>query len=359
MRLHSIFLMIVAISMLTSCQPEHLYDQLFNFPTSRVKSQPEIELKVESIHQSGARTNNCLICDSLIISPQRGDFLLNVTNLSTDESITSICRKGRSWNEPLSILPLNEAYYLDNELYTDIFSIIDGKFMTINISASIRDDKDSYSSVFQIQDKEHYSLLSYWRINESSIVAFDSKQDPYQDSLSSAPDYIVIDAKGHISRQYNLFNNTSLGIDNSFLAPKTMLTNVDCIKPDRKKLVMAMNYLPMISVLDLESGEAHGYFLDEYSDNSLNDEAWYFTDVQADDNHIFALFSGKEPYNDAGDDIPNTLMVFSWQGSLIGVIKLDHRFFQLNRVNDTLYLTHPNGSIAELGISDIIATLDR
>ena len=100
---------------------------------------------------------------------------------------------------------------------------------------------------------------------------------------------------------------------------------MNCISPDRSKIAMGMAMLAQINALDLETGRQTGYRLKgmpgfEIFHKNLDDAKVYFTQVQADDSHIYALYSDKK-YG-SGWGAQDLLYIFNWNGELVRKVRL-------------------------------------
>lgn len=141
------------------------------------------------------------------------------------------------------------------------------------------------------------------------------------------------------------------------LSPSTFLTNVDCIKPDRSRLVFGMYFMPVFCILDIKSGEARAYRLKGHDGIDLQKPHRHFVDIQANDDCIYALYSGEEMFKEDGTDVPDQLYVMDWDGHLLCRYSMDRRFSGLSLDGKKLYLTHYNGAAAVVNTDTLKAGL--
>lgn len=354
-RIHNMRSLILSILLLTliGCTNKIKEHSFFRYQLEEANDDhAHSSLYLDNIIYSSANLSDCLIKDSLIISVSQSDYLFDLTYLGTDELICSVCRKGRAENELLGTTPPSECFDVEGDICANLYSINENKFCLWNISKSLSSNRDVYDSMIKFNTEYQNVLMSIWRIDDSSILGFNSFQDPYRMTNRALPRYIQYDIKtGEVLQEYNLFNNVD--IPDSDILKMAILSNVDYIKPDRKKIVFGMSYMPVLNILNLETGEVHGYILPDEEKLNLDIQRWCFADIAADNSYIYALFSGEEIYNTDGTDIPQYLYVFDWDGRIIKHITLNYRFTQLHIDGDSLFFTNPTGQIAAVKIYNL------
>ena len=169
---------------------------------------------------------------------------------------------------------------------------------------------------------------------------------------NATPQYVEYNIEtGQVNRKFDIFNNVKF--PESSIPEMLILSNVDCIKPDRKQIAFAMSYMPVLNIMDIQSGKVHSYILPNETRLNFALQRWCFADIVADDGFIYALYSGEELYKGDGTDIPKVLYVFDWNGNIKMRATLDDRFTLLHLVNDILFLSNPNGEIAEIKLSNL------
>ena len=301
---------------------------------------------------SSSDLGECIIKDSLIFSISRGEYLYHISGLYSDELVCSLCKRGRADNELITTLPISELFEINGKCYANLFSSVENKLVLWNVDASISQNKDIYESIINLENGHQNSLMSLWRLDDSHLLAYNSYQDPDGMINNDIPKYIEYNIEtGQAIRKFDIFNNVKF--PESSIPEMLLLSNVDCIKPDRKQIAFAMSYMPVLNIMDIDSGKVHSYILPDEKRLNLAIQRWCFADIVADDEFIYALYSGEELYKGDGTDIPKVLYVFDWNGNIKTHATLDDRFTLLHLENDVLFLTNPNGKIAEIKLSNL------
>lgn len=325
-------------------------NSFFNYRVENTNSDyPILSLtpSQKSVHKS--ITSDCLIRDSLIISLGRGEHLFSISPISNEDSVLLFCRRGRTYNEPISSLPLSDLYDdVTGNRCADVFSYNDGKLLVWNVTESIKRESDVFEKISYLNNGLPLPVLSTQRLNEKLICVYDSGQDPDNPNLLYPPCYKIIDTdSGKVINQFSPFRILRVKTDNLVFSMKTFLSTVDCLSPDKTKLIYAMSYLPVINILDLKTGETKGYRIRGAEKFSPSFHRWFFADVQADDKFIYALYSGKV-FDGRGSEIPNNLFIFDWSGKIFAEYKLERGYTNLNIDNGYLYLSCTDGALASI-----------
>lgn len=319
----------------------------FRFDVSELAEKPAEEMDgLKLVGDLGANLRRIAIKDSLLFSlDTHATSFLALTNINNSELEGVYCPKGRSWAEPISMLPLQEFYSEGGDVKSYLFSYVDAKLFEWNISESLAQGKTIYDTIVQIDHgkKGYWPIGSYYRLDGRKIIVLDTNQIPRENTMVDVPRYEIFDlVSGQCIVRYDLFNHVELESKFPEFSNKEFLGMVDCLKPDRKKLVFAMAYFPRINILDLESGEVRGFRLKDAPRFNPSKKVWCFSSIQADDQYIYALYYGKEVDNSNYDAAPNLLYVFDWEGELVRKFKLDRHVTDLwlDRELRKLYLYH-------------------
>lgn len=353
MRSH-ILCLSIAVLILCGCSSRFTEQPYFKHNLVRMNTDyPTVELKLGNVTCYGPAVNDCIIKDSQVFAPSRGSHLFEISRLGNDSLTCFACRRGRAHNEMTSVLPVSEIFEIGADRYANLYSVPENKFFLWNIDESLRTGKDIYEKCTRLDTTVTNSLMSLWRVDESHIIAFNSFQDPYTMSVTDTPKYIQYDIEsGQIYREYAVFN--SVEYESSAIPSMALLSNVDCMSPDRGKIAFAMSYMPVISILDLNTEDVDGYVLPNTHRLDLNIQRWHFADIEANEQYIFALYSGEELYNESGTDIPKTLYVIDWHGRILLKAELDSRYTQIHLDGETMYFAAPDGRMASIPTSLII-----
>lgn len=331
--------------------------QVFNYEVKYCKNDaPSRELVLSAPRQLYENLDDCLIRDSLIICiNSETSSLFNIIKMDTGERVGTFCHVGRAREEVLSSLPLRYMYRnMSGNLCADIFSITEGKLMQWNIDATIDSGNDKYDKICILNTVQPLPLTSILRVNENKIVVLDAGVNAFTSKLERIPDYREYDLKTEtFSRSYDLFKKIDAGMESKHFPSMVYYNCVDCLNPRKDKLAVAMNFMPVISVIDLVSGKACGYKIKGERDFSIQEPASCFVDVQADDEYIYALYSGKTIDFEHGLELPDYLFVIDWNGNMIGKYQLGMPFSRIHLDEGILYFTHPDGILCSIQVSNL------
>jgi DNA-binding beta-propeller fold protein YncE len=129
-------------------------------------------------------------------------------------------------------------------------------------------------------------------------------------------------------REYRTFKNEVIKQGNSETPPQFLFSAFKCIKPDGSKLVQSMLYIGQINIIDVASGQVTGYRIKNTPDFSYIFKSKYlrpyYVGLQADDNYIYALYSGEEINNSSNTQrFWHIIHIFDWNGNLIKKLDTD------------------------------------
>ena len=340
---------------LTGCVGTIPSDRFLNFDVQSIAIDVTArELDMSDTVRLNENLDECLISDSLIIClSNTRSCLFDVFELTSGTNQGSFCHVGRAREEALSSLPLRYLFQNDNgDLCADVFSMMDGKLMTWNISASILSGKDEYDRICYLDNEKFPPFSSVLRLEDNRILALDTGVSYSTVALERVPDYKEYDLSSlSLKRSLNLFKEVVSVRENDRFPSIVYYNSVDCLCPNADKLVVAMNFMPVISIVDLNSGLAKGYRLKGEKDFSFNEPSSYFVDVQADENFIYALFSGQKIDFEKGLKQPEHLLVMNWSGQMVGKYHLKTPFTRIHLNGERLYFTHRDGLIASVPVS--------
>lgn len=312
----------------------------FTFPLTEIeKSGSLTELPVDEICKTGQNLSGCIISYPYLITKSSGEYLFSISDLSSGELYGQYCRRGRAANEPLSSLPLTKIYEKDDFLYADLFSYPDNKVLKWDITASLESRKDVYGSVRMLNHEKFKSipLISIHMLSDSTLLSYNSAQNSRTNQLEDSPCYETYSImSGDLKGKYELFNRIHRETHDDLYTSKNFLALSDCLKPDKTKLVFAMWYMPVLNILDLQSGHVHGVLLNDCQHFTYKKRVAHFIDVQADDSFIYALYFGKERVDKSM--YPELLYVFDWDGRLIREFHLSHPASALCLDDNFLYM---------------------
>ena len=110
------------------------------------------------------------IKDSLVfaMSNEAQEYFFSVSDFKTGNLLGRYCRRGRSGNEPISMLPIMEFY--NEDLKTNLFSYHDSKVFVWNISKTFETGLDTYDKIITLhpENGDWLPLMSFYRLQDKS-----------------------------------------------------------------------------------------------------------------------------------------------------------------------------------------------
>ncbi len=273
------------------------------------------------------------------------EWLFTLTDIYADEIVGTFGHRGRGPDEFINVFPLQDFFVEDGDTKTLLFCYNDSRLFTWNISRSLETGKDVYENRMHLGDSTEYLPFgSLHPLDKDRLLVLDTKQNPRVDEMLAPPVYAIYDRNDRsIIRTYDyLFIDPGVKSENRSFLTKSFLGLSDSIKPDHTKVAMAMHYFPQINILDLESGECRGFRLKGARKFSPAVQFCQFGPIVSDDEHIYALYCGKEVDYSNYDVTVNTLYVFNWEGELLRKFKIDAQVlrFSINKADNKMYFYH-------------------
>ena len=311
-----------------------------------------VPLEIDHVVNTGANLVDCAISYPYVISVGSSDCLFSITDISSGTYLGEWCKSGRGPKDPLYVLPLTEVYYRGDDMLADLFSYHEGKLLVWNISESLRSKSDVYDSVIDVEYQETFvPFRSVHRLSDSLVLVNDTRQLPEVNEMIAAPSYDLYNTlSGRYVCGYDLFNMIVKKTSDPRFTSKSFLSVSDCMKPDKSKIVFAMKYMPVINILDLETGQTKGIRLNGARGFTTKELVCHFVGISADDDYIYALYYGKERVDDS---YPEILNVFDWEGNWVSIKKLNHHASALQVSGDSLYLYNFNSdALMSIGLNN-------
>lgn len=297
------------------------------------------------VQECSANLFTAAINDRYIYSYESSkDWLYTLTDIETDEIVCKMGHRGRGPDEFINVFPLQDFFVEDGETKTLMFCYNDARLFTWNITRSLETGKEVYENRMYLGDSTKYLPLgSLHPLEKDKLLVRDTKQNPHLDEMVAPPVYAVYDLKDRsIIRTYDLFIDPGVKSQNKTFSTKTFLGVNDSMKPDRTKVAMAMYYFPQINILDVESGECRGFRIKGARKFSPAVQFCQFGPIASDDEHIYALYCGKEVDYSNYDVTTNTLYVFNWNGELLRKFRIDAQVLKMsiNKSDNKMYFYH-------------------
>lgn len=289
--------------------------------------------------------------DSLMIflNPKLPNHFYNVFNVDTGKEIGTFCKRGEGPDEVAALGPVLQFFTENDELKTLLFAPNEEKIFIWNITQSLRQGvtvmEREVAYEWRTQNKGAcYDLL--YLLNKNTLFA-KVQSFPLNDEEALSPFFQkrTVDTN-KLLKEYPVYKEPVKN-GKATVIPEAFFNSHDVMKPDGTKMVQAMVHLPQLNIVDTKTGEVVGYRLEGGPGFSIFEGKepinTYYIRVQADDNYIYALYWGKEPWGRYEIPYVNILHVFDWNGKLIQKIATDRDIDKmgLDVVRNRLYVTGP------------------
>lgn len=302
----------------------------------------------DSTQIDGAYSTNFAAFDTIVVffNEVRTGNAFTIFNNKTSKEIGSFCPIGHGHEEFVALSPDLQIYVEKGDHKTILFAPNENKMLIWNISASIRNNKTVYENVVDYSWKNETPVAygkQVWIGNDSILVCQPSVHIHLTDEITKASYQIRTYSTNHLLSEVNVFKE-SINSKETQILPEDFFDAAFSLKPDKSKFVEAMNWLPQINIVNLESMQISGHILEgtqNYSifNTNMSNAMFCYRQVKASDEGIYALWSGQ-PWQNASDDIGyNYIHVFNWDGKFISNVKLDEPIAKiyLDCTNNILY----------------------
>jgi hypothetical protein len=304
-------------------------------------------LRGEKITIDGLYAGNMWAYDTLIgfLHHEFPDYCMHVFNVNTGKFIYPLCKRGPGPGEFPDITYTNQTVY-EEQLYFWIRKE-SGRDECVLINLEKPDDMIKQKMETRIETEFQFPFSFVFILNDSLFLANNQGEEQYQGKGSFIPPayHIYNSRTKERLKSYKPYNGFVPLSDRFY----EMALYVDCyysvdrIKPDKSKLVMAMELMDQINILDLTTGEVKGYKNKQSPDfsylRSITDNLKaYYTDLCVDDRYIYGLYSVTHRSGRNFDT--NIINVFDWDGNFIKKIALDKVVldYTLDPVNKFIYI---------------------
>jgi hypothetical protein len=291
------------------------------------------------------------VIDTFLLAKLRsGDYIFSLYNIKTGKKITEIAFRGNGPNEfPISLSFTGQYEKENGSIYFWARALSTNKLYKINITESIKQNRTI------INDEYKYSPICFFDnvffIDSANLIGRTSNLSPHINRLliyNPTNDKIVktvepfpkvkntySDNLNFIFYRYNSLYNSSLGL-----------------KPDRSKIVSAMNMFNRIDIFDIS-----GNLLNSYIDkNTLSDDLikeylsakqnnvdkvnikLYYQGIYASNSFIYVVYQNRL-YYDYNQSIPVYIRIFNWNADPICEIKVPDylQYISIDEKNEMMY----------------------
>lgn len=361
----SVNLFLLACMICASCaQQGNFRGKMSEFTESDATKEvtPRV-VKIDSLH-----SRTFVVVDSLAIFYETltRSHSFQVFNINNGKEVGRYCPIGHGNGEYMALSPIS-AIENHGGLKTLLYAPNESKRMVWDITESIKQNTTVMSDIRDFSAKEGSSSSSISFMcgigKDSVIVKLPATPIPNSEGIIPARYQIRKLSTNEVLSEIQLFENLENldKIEGGVIMPGSFYSSFFSLKPDKSKFVETMMYLPQINIVDISTGKAHGYKLQNYPENTLEEKNFgkimgYYVAAQSTDSNIFALFCGTTlPNASDGFDI---LHVYDWDGNMINKVKLKNPVHSiwLDSKNSLLYGLNANeNDLYCYKVSDLVA----
>lgn len=344
------FIFIIALSVGCHTSGDNIY---FNGKIQSVKDniKDAKQVTLKCLPLDGTNFGWVAVYDSLMVflNPKLPGYFYNVFNVDTGEEIGTFCKRGEGPGEVAAFGPLLQFFKEDDELKTLLFAPNEEKIFVWNITQSLQQGVTvmDRETAYEWRAENEGACYDVLYLTDKNTLFAKVESFPLNEEEAISPFYQkrTVDTNKLLKR-YPIYKEAVKNGEASII-PEAFFNSNDAVKPDGTKIVQAMVHLPQLNILDTQTGEVIGYRLEGGPDFSIFEGKkpinTYYIRVQADDNYIYALYWGKEPWGRYEIPYVNTIHVFDWNGQLIQKVVTDLAIDKmgLDIVRNRLYVTGP------------------
>lgn len=323
MRLKLLLLVFCVAMSIIGCGPKKVFlGELETFTLT----DDTISVRADSVPIELYRSFCFAVHDSLFFSyvtTRNENCLFKVFHAETGELLGSCFPYGHGSGEYLAVSPIMQLYEDEGQLKSLIYAPNENKLMKWNVTKSVRTGKTVCDEVIDGIDGR-FSRFFYLG-NETILTYIASVHISADDRITQSKWQVRTYPANELVKEfaeYQSINNkkSKIILENFFYVFSGM-------KPDMKRMVEAMLYLPQINIMNTDKAESKGYLMkgsDGYSifHSDMAEAKEYYWGVQADDKNIFALWFGKKNTEENYVSGADELHVFDWNGNMVKRVKL-------------------------------------
>ena len=263
--------------------------------------------------------------------PAYENYLLDVFNVDTGKEIGCFCPKGQGPGEYSHMNPVYQFFEKEGHLMS-LFQADSESLLFWDITQSVQAGETVYDTIVPCNLGNNLflfyltgdTLLNYvsasYSTKDESTTPFYEKRDIYT---------------GQVVAKYPIYKVKSVQNNQAKKSMGLFFYSWDILKPDGTRIVQAMRNLPQLNIIDTRTGQVVGYRMKDGPDYSLLQTTMenltkYYINVQANDQYIYAVYWGKEPWDGSPKaSLPqfDMIHVFDWEGNLLYKLKADCSFF--------------------------------
>lgn len=296
----------------------------------------------------------------------KGSSFVSVSSLNTGEEIGEFCLRGRGPDENVMLMPFFQPDNSPDSVF--IFDATRSFLRIWDLNSSVAEHRDVYSGGIKLDNGNgtYMSSMSMYKLDDNRVLTYDTCQGRSL-TLSAVPRYWVFDyGTGEILDSIKCFHNVPLkNKSKSYLPYSYVMSHYSCLDSRHETLYMAMYYLPLFSILNIQNGKAEGFAINDLPEQNGQDPIIYFTSITESDGFVYCLYFGDKQSSflslNASEseplDVKSTLFVFNNEGKLCAKYKLDDVYERCQVSNGKLYLTnisHERSGLYVLPVTELI-----
>lgn len=346
MKKRLIITIVVVIALIGGCK-RGSDDSCFNGPISLIEDDiKEESVSLKEVMLDGVFWGFPTICDSLIVfwNTKLTKSFFQIFNLHTGAHMGDFVNRGGGPDEIYTVPYIFQIYEDRGSMKTLLNALNKQKLLEWNISQSIKHENTVIDTVIPYKKNPDGFFNCMFRLSDDTLVVrIDAEMLSMDGDIASIPYY---QKRTIYSNQptddIRIYNQQTVQKGDAQVPVIFYYGSADCIKPDRTKIVQAMEYLCQINIIDLETAQITGYRIKKTPDFSIfysgtKKLKQYYRRVQVDDNYIYALYFGEIIASSKKE--PNLVYIFNWDGDLIKKMKLEYsvREMAIDSKNNVLY----------------------
>ena len=346
---------------------QYLPDKYCDFPVHSINDiKITAELTPEPLF-SDINLMSLTIIDTFMLSYLgKGSSFVSVSNLNTGEEVGEFCLGGRGPDENATLMPFFQPDNSPDSVF--IFDATRSFLRIWDLNSSVAEHRDVYSGGIKLDNGKgtYMSSMSMYKLDDKRVLTYDASHGRSLD-LARVPRYWVFDyGTGELLDSIKCFRDIPLKSKSATYLPYSfVMSHYSCLDSRHETLYMAMYYLPLFSILNIQNGKAKGFAIKGLPEQNDQDPIIYFTSISESEGFVYCLYFGDKQSSflslNASEseplDVKSTLFVFNNEGKLCAKYKLDDVYERCQVSNGKLYLTnisHERSGLYVLPVSELI-----
>ncbi len=295
--------------------------------------------------------------DSVIVAydPSSQDHcFFSLVNINSADTLVRVGRRGRAEGEMISPPPFIE---IDGE-YAYIGDSVKSKCYKLNLTESIR---RKTTIIDETLDLEHSTTLSplFFSVFQDKLVCFNTMMNSKTTNLDGSPHFMVFDlSDSSCIDEFHCFGNVPYDQKPGMIG--YVQQTLYCSSTSNKQtcqLCFANFLAPQINFLAANTGDVRGIRFGREMRLSLLHPYDCFISTCSDENRIYAIFDGTDSTVNLRSRGNVKLMVFDWDGNVLGNFLLDGYYLSCEIAGDSLLMTRLDkaNKLFSLSLEEIIS----